>query len=248
MKCISLLVSLFFAAAFSFAAVASVKSTDELLSIYTSNNINICRILEAQQNMNLELEHVKTIMNVDDFMRLKIDDPSLPEPIRNSVANVYRFSKELKEGAETLSLDRIKELQHNLSLGEQKKVMLHLDAQIKADCNSGIYNAWKKEKVGYWMHHTATSEGSGPIDFQYIEKEAKSGNGDAKYVLGSRLVRGLEIEQDCNEGISLLKEASSQGIAGASLALSKLYGNGMLCHIQDAGLASKYEALYSKQK
>lgn len=94
---------------------------------------------------------------------------------------------------------------------------------------------------------STTSEEQDALDFKYFESEAKLGDSNAKYLLGSRLVRGLGVQQNCEEGISWLKEASSQGIAGASLALSKLYGSGMLCHIQDTALARKYEALYSKQ-
>lgn len=223
---------------------SSALANDSLknaVTVYQNSMKSLCAMLLVEQKMVSELDQVAKKMDLNAFMNLRTDDTSIPLDIRKHADKVTQYSSEMQTLAREIPKDELQRVSENLSPKEIEELRSIISEQLKKQCNLGD-DPWKKGRVGQWLVKSTNAH-----QLDSIEKEAKAGNSTAKYVLGSMLVRGEKVQQNCKTGIEWLKKASADGISDASMALARMYKDGFLCNIQDEAQSAQYQAAWEHQ-
>lgn len=206
------------------ASASSASEYEQIRQEYESKIKAYCTLEAVDQKIRHISKEANYPTDSVSLLSIQLDDPSLPES----------FKKRLPELIDLSTRAGIVVRENQLTELESKARMLPHDDQKRIDV---FYKKIIKDKcMDYWT-----------LDVASLKEKAQQGHPEAKFLLGSYMVRGEGMPQDCDDGIKWLTDASEDGVEGASLALSKMYANGFLCNITDKEKANYYEQRYNKQ-
>ncbi len=211
------------------------------VKIYLAYSGSLCSMLSIEQKMVDELDQVAKKMDLNTFMSLRPDDPSIPPEIKKHADRVAKYSSDMQMITNTIPWEELQQVSEILSPDEKDELHQAVVKHLENHCNLGD-DPWRKGRVGQWLITANKAH-----EIELIRKDAMEGNSKAQYVFGSMLVRGEQVQQNCKEGIEWLKKASSGGIADASMVLARLYKDGFICGIRDKDQFEYYQTLWEQQ-